>query len=151
MFFGRSRAAAKGAARKAIHSILVVEDEPLVAFDTEHALEQAGFRIAATVEDYDHAVAVIESGGVDLIVADVRLNGDKTGIDLARHAVAHGLPVLFVTGACPSHARDLAVGCLAKPYAPRDLVGAIHLVDAVLGGGPRPRAPEGFHLFADAR
>lgn len=147
MFFGRLR----GAGRKAIHSILVVEDEPLVAFDNEHALEQAGFRIAATVEDYDHAVAVIETGGVDLIVADVHLHGEKTGIDLARHAGQHGLPVLFVTGACPAHARDLAMGCLSKPYAPRDLVGAINLVDAVLRGGARPRAPAGFHLFADAR
>ncbi|MEJ7935087.1 response regulator [Sphingobium sp. AN558] len=147
MFFGR----VKGAVGKAIHNILVVEDEPLVAFDNEHALEQAGFRIAATVEDYDHAVAVIDAGGVDLIIADVNLHGEKTGVDLARHARERDLPVLFVTGACPAHARELAVGCLAKPYAPRDLVGAINLVDAVLRGSARPRAPAGFHLFADPR
>ncbi|EXS71860.1 response regulator [Sphingobium sp. Ant17] len=133
--------------RKAIRTVLVVEDEPLVAFDNEHALEQAGYQIAATVDDYDHAVAVIDAGGLDLVIADVALHGPKSGIDVARHAYAKGLPVLFVTGRCPIDARELAVGCLAKPYAPRDLVAAIGVIDARLRGVRQPRSPVGLSLF----
>ncbi|HAF40472.1 MAG TPA: response regulator [Sphingobium sp.] len=149
MFFGLVKEGdVRGPRRKAVRTVLVVEDEPLVAFDNEHALEQAGYRIAATVDEYGHAVRVIDEGGVDLVIADVALHGEKSGVDVARHAAALGLPVLFVTGRCPIDARTLAVGCLAKPYAPRELVAAIHVVDAVLRGARRPKLPHGLSLFA---
>lgn len=148
MFFGFVKeGAVPKSRRQAVRTVLVVEDEPLVAFDNEHALAQAGYRVAATVDDHDHAVRVIDEGGVDLVVADVALHGDKSGIDVARHAAALGLPVLFVTGRCPIDARALAVGCLAKPYGPRDLVAAIGVVDAVLRGARRPKLPPGLSLF----
>lgn len=148
MFFGLvKQGGAVAPRRKAIRTILVVEDEPLVAFDNEHALAQAGYRIAATVDDHDHAVRVMDDGGVDLVIADVTLRGEKTGIDVARHAASQGLPLLFVTGRCPIEARTLAVGCLAKPYAPRDLIAAIKVVDAQLRGARRPKLPPGLSLF----
>ncbi|MFZ2996218.1 response regulator [Sphingobium sp.] len=149
MFFGLVKGGAVGKVRrKVIHSVLVVEDEPLVAFDNEHTLEQAGYRIAATVDEYDHAVVVIDGGGVDLVIADVALHGERNGVDVARHAHAKGLPVLFVTGNCPIDARAIAMGCLAKPYAPRDLIAAIGVIDAVLRGARRrPRMPVGLSLF----
>ncbi|AEG48356.1 response regulator receiver [Sphingobium chlorophenolicum L-1] len=150
MFFGlvKGEAGAKGR-RKAIRSVLVVEDEPLVAFDNEHVLEMAGYRVAATVDDYGHAVSVIEEESVDLVIADVTLHGERSGIDLARFAAGRGVAVLFVTGACPVDARDMALGCLAKPYAPRDLLGAVAVVDALLRGKELPRFPDGLHLFGD--
>lgn len=146
MFFGRDRATTT-ASRAGIKRLLVVEDEPLVAFDNEHALTLAGYDIAATVDDYDHAVAVIDDGGIDLLVADVGLHGERTGIDLAAYARERAVPVIFVTGSCPAHARHLAVGCLAKPYASRDLVLAIRAIDAVLRGRPPRRLPAGLTLF----
>ena len=154
MFFGLVKGEAKsghaqGRTYKAIRSVLIVEDEPLVAFDNEHALEMAGYRVAATVEDYDHAVSVIEEDDVDLVIADITLHGDKTGIDVARDAREKGLPVLFVTGTCPTDAHDMAVGCLAKPYLPRDLVAAIAVIEATLRGAELPRFPIGLHMFGD--
>lgn len=157
MLFGRIRAGGRAGSnsdaagqaeeRPPVHAILVVEDEPLVAFDNEHALMQAGYQVAATVNDYDHATGVIDAGGIDLLVADVTLFGNKTGIDLARYAATRDVPVLFVTGACPEGARELAMGCLAKPYAPRDLVAAIEAVDALLHGRRPARVPAGLSLF----
>jgi len=151
MFFGLVKGeGARILRRKAIRTVLVVEDEPLIAFDNEHALTQAGYLIAATVDDHDHAVSVIDAGGVDLVIADVALHGPKSGIDVARHAQAKGMPVLFVTGSCPIDARTLALGCLAKPYAPRDLIAAIGVVDAMLRGVRRPKLPPGLRLFDPA-
>lgn len=148
MFFGREKGEGEKRGRhRAIRSVLVVEDEPLVAFDNEYVLVQAGYRVAATVNDFDQAIAVIDRDDVDLIIADIRLQGDKTGLDVARHAHAGGLPVLLVTGACPVDARPLALGCLAKPHAPRDLLAAIGVVDALLRSAPMPRMPAGLHLF----
>jgi DNA-binding response OmpR family regulator len=111
-------------------------------------LEQAGYRVAATVEDYDHAVSVIEVDEVDLVIADITLHGDKTGIDVARHAHEKGLAVLFVTGACPVDAHEMAVGCLSKPYLPRDLLGSISAIEALMWGDEPARLPQRLQLFS---
>ena len=150
MFFGLLKQEPTAPRRRSsVRTVLIVEDEPLVAFDNEHALEQAGYRIAATVNDYDHAVRVIDEGGVDLVIADVGLHGELNGIDVARHAALRALPVLFVTGRCPVDARSIAMGCLAKPYAPRDLIASIAVIDALLRGARRPKLPPGLSLFDD--
>jgi CheY-like chemotaxis protein len=131
-----------------IHSVLVVEDEPLVAFDNEHFLGTAGYRVVATVADYDAVVSALEHEVPDLIVADIKLQGDRDGMDVARLAQERGIPVIFVTGNCPMDARDLAVGCLAKPYSQRDLLQSIRVTDAVLRGKAPVRVPPGFTVFA---
>ncbi|KQN40466.1 response regulator [Sphingomonas sp. Leaf407] len=143
MLFGRKK--------RHITRILVVEDEPLVAFDTEYFLTASGFEIAATVDSVADALRVIEGGTeVDLVLADVNL-ADGSGVDVARTAHGRGIPVLLVTGACPEGARVFAAGCLAKPYPQKDLLGAINAIGAVIGGEKLPnRLPSGFNLFDSA-
>jgi len=140
MLFGRKK--------RRIEHLLVVEDEPLVAFDTEHFLRESGFTIVATVDSVADATRIVDSHDVlDLVLADINL-ADGSGIEVARAAFARGIPVLFVTGGCPADARALAAGCLAKPYAQRDLVLAIDAIEAVLEGGKIPRRlPSSFNLF----
>jgi CheY-like chemotaxis protein len=128
--------------------ILVVEDEPLVAFDNEHLLVDAGYTVVATVDRVADAIAVIEADGLDLILSDVRLSGAGDGIDVARAAKARGIPLLFVTGRRPNDADTLAIGWLAKPYSPRDLLGAIEAVDAKLDGRKAKRIPAGLSLYS---
>ncbi len=143
MLFGRKK--------RHITRILVVEDEPLVAFDTEYFLTASGFEIAATVDTVAGALATIDSGTeIHLVLADVNLS-DGSGIDVARSAHERGIPVLLVTGACPEDARVFAAGCLAKPYPQKDLLGAIDAIGAVIGGDKLPnRLPSGFNLFRSA-
>lgn len=143
MLFGRDR--------RNIHRILIVEDEPLVAFDNEHFLRQAGYTVAGTVDSLAHAEAALGRTPVDLVIADVNLAGERDGIRVAELAHARGIAVLFVTGACPVDARHLAYGCLAKPYSQRDLLGAIHVIDALIRGAQLPQPPRGFSLFRHVR
>lgn len=148
MFFGKGRWRVEVEARKgAIRSILIVEDEPLVAFDHEHHLEQAGYRVAGTVDSADGAIAVLNGGGVDLIIADVGLQGARGGIEVARWASERGVPVLFATAACPVDARQWAIGCLAKPFSQRDLIAAIEAVEALLTLGRPSAVPAGMQIF----
>lgn len=133
-----------------IRRILIVEDEPLLAFDNEHALQQAGYQIVATVDRFRDADAVIErEGGVDLVIADIRLRGERTGLELARHAKDRDIPVLFATGSCPDDAKDLgvALGVLAKPFQARDLVRSIAVCERLLAGRSAGRLPVGLTLF----
>lgn len=133
---------------RTLRRILIVEDEPLVAFDNEHFLRDAGYEIVATVDTAADAIEAIDEH-VDLVLADVNLSSGGSGRDVARAALAKGVPLIFVTGGCPDDASTLAVGLLAKPYSQRDLLSAIAAVDAALSGRrPNPkRIPKSFTLF----
>jgi CheY-like chemotaxis protein len=132
---------------RTVKRLLIVEDEPLVAFDNEHLLNESGFDVVATVDRVAEAVAVLDAERIDLVLADVRLSEGDDGIDVARVAHERGIPVLFVSGHCPLEAQQLAVGCLAKPYRQRDLLVAIEAVEAHLQGKRKRRAPEGLTLY----
>jgi two-component system, response regulator PdtaR len=136
-----------GKPKRIVKRILVVEDEPLTAFDNETMLEELGYTVVATHDRVKEAVATLEREPVDLIMSDVKLTGDRSGIDLARIAREKGIPVLFATGMMPDEAVGLAVGCLMKPYNLRMLKAALAAVDQHLQGG-KAKAPKGLILYA---
>ena len=136
--------------QRMIRRIIIVEDEPLVAFDNEHLLEEAGYEVVATVGDAAGAFAVIGAEPLDLVLTDIALAGDGNGIDVARAARAKGIPVLFVTGNCSEEARALAIGCLAKPYSERTLKAALGAIERQLQGRPMKRPPAQLTLYEAA-
>ena len=136
-----------GKKERRISRVLVVEDEPLVAFDTEHFLSGEGYEIVGTLDTVADARAALDAlDDVHLVLVDVNLS-DGSGVEVARMAHARGIKVIFVTGNCPGEARTLAVGCLSKPYPQRDLLAAIAAVEMVLDGKPPKRLPASFSLF----
>ena len=137
-----------GKKKRRITRLLIVEDEPLVAFDTEHFLRDEDFEIVATVDRVADAMPLIQASdhGIDLVLVDVNL-ADGSGFDVAREARGVGIAVMFVTGECPDGAADVAIGCLSKPFAQRTLLAAITAVEGVLEGKPPKRLPTGFRLF----
>ena len=135
-----------GKRKQVVKRILIVEDEPLTAFDNENMLGDAGYHIVATVDDLKEALEVLEREEVHLVLSDVRLRSDKTGIDLARAAKKKGVPTLFATGHVHESASEIAVGCLMKPYSERQLCKAIECVDRHLQGH-KVKPPRGLQLF----
>jgi DNA-binding response OmpR family regulator len=127
-----------------------VEDEPLVAFDNEHLLSEAGYEVVATVDNLADATQVIQEEDVDLVLTDVTLNGDGNGMDVARAAAAKGVPVLFVTGVCPEEAQALGVGCLTKPYSEKTMKAALDALDRKLSGDKMKKLPPGLSLYDTA-
>jgi len=136
-----------GKRKRHVKRIMIVEDEPLVAFDNEVLLADAGYEVVATLDSYADAVAQLDKEAVDLIVSDVTLSGDQDGIALAREARRRGVPVLFVTGRVPDNAADLVVGCLTKPYTGGTLKSALECVDRHLGGAVKIKLPKGLLLY----
>ena len=138
-----------GKRERAIHRILIVEDEALVAFDNEHLLGEAGYEVVATVDTLAEAVRVLADEPVDLVLSDIKLRGEGDGMDVARAAAAKNVPVLFVTGNCPAEARGLGVGCLAKPYSDKILKNALEALDRVLRGESVRKLPAGLSIYAE--
>lgn len=133
-----------------IRRILIVEDEPLVAFDNEHMLADAGYEVVGTVDNLEDAARLIEEAKPDLVLCDIRLSGDGDGTDVARAAAARNVPVLFVSGNCPIEAQSLAVGCLAKPYSEKVLKSALDALDERLQGRAVKKIPAGLSLYEQA-
>ncbi len=136
--------------RRAIKRILIVEDEPLVAFDNEHQLGMAGYEVVATVDRGEDALGFLLPDLIDAVVLDVGLAGDISGIAVAVAAAEQGIPVLFVTGQCPGEAKPYAYACLGKPYSPAALVAALAAVDALVQGREPADIPPGLALFRTA-
>ena len=138
-----------GKRKRIVNRILIVEDEPLTAFDNENLLSSEGYEVVATLDRYRDAIETLDRDEVDLILCDVRLTGERTGIDLAKEARRRGIPVLFVTGGPPYNAEELVIGVLMKPYNHRTLRSALTCIDCYLAG-EKARPPKGLTLFPKA-
>ena len=136
-----------GKRKRIVKRILIVEDEPLTAFDNEVMLADLGYDVVATLDSFEHAMALIDNEDVDLVLSDVRLSGEQSGLDLARAAKERGIPVLFSTGhKIPESGRAVAVGCLTKPYTERQLGNALDTVDRLLAG-EKAKPGKGLELY----
>jgi DNA-binding response OmpR family regulator len=140
-----------GKRERRVKRVLIIEDEPLTAFDNEVMLQDAGYTVVATHDDYEEAVATLDREEIHLILSDVRLRGDKTGIDVALLAIERGIPLLFVTGHPPENAHELAIGCLMKPYREKTLKQALEAVERhIANESSKLKLPRGLTLFGQA-
>ena len=137
-----------GKRKRIVKRILIVEDEPLTAFDNEVMLGDLGYEVVATLDNFDDAIEHLDTDKLDLVLSDYRLSGERTGLDLARAAKNRGIPILFATGhRLPDESQQLALGCISKPYSERTLKAALDAVDKHLGG-EKVKPPKGFAFFA---
>lgn len=136
---------------RAITRLLVVEDEPLVAFDNEYFLTSAGYEVVATVDNAADALAILAAPSdgepVEAVLLDVHLAGAQSGLDVARAARDRGIPVLILSGSIPDGVSDLAAAAVAKPYGQRDLAAALKAVDAIAAGRTPSGVPDSVRLF----
>jgi CheY-like chemotaxis protein len=99
-------------------SILIVEDEPLIAMMLEDFLDSLGHRIVASCESVEDALVVVEKGDFDIAIIDVQLkNGEKVW-PVADRLADSGKPFVLATGGHvdPPPERHAGVPVLSKPY-----------------------------------
>lgn len=130
-----------------IKRLLIIEDDPLTAFDNEHTLKHSGYDVVATVDSGEAAVAVIASEQIDALVLDLGLAGHMSGREVARIARDRGIAVLLVTGQCPVDAEEMAVACLGKPHSAAALVSALKAVETMTCKNKTPRKVSGLTTF----
>lgn len=130
-----------------VKRLLIIEDDPLIAFDNEYALKQHGYDVIATVESGEAAVPFIADGHLDALVLDMELAGHMTGRDVARLARDRQIPVLLVTGQRPDDVAEFAMSCLYKPYSPALLLYALRGVETMVAKNKMPRQIRGIETF----
>jgi DNA-binding response OmpR family regulator len=78
-------------------SILIVEDEPLIAMMLEDFLESMGHTIRGTCDTVSQAMAETEKGGFDLAILDVNLKGESVW-PVAAALRDRGTPFVLASG-----------------------------------------------------
>lgn len=79
-------------------SILIVEDENIVALDIQNTLERNGLTVAAQTDRGDVAVKQAAALRPDLVLMDIHLKGDLDGVEAAIQIRSQlNLPVIFLT------------------------------------------------------
>ena len=113
-------------------TILIVEDEGLIALHLTELLENAGYRVNGPVFSGEMALRELEKSPLpDLILMDIGLAGSLDGIDTARK-VRQGFPVhlIFVTAYTSERMlermREVAPdGVIVKPFMDDDLLALV--------------------------
>lgn len=125
-------------------TVLVVEDEPLLAFEFSDELALLGHKTVGPVMAGRDVMAAREERRLDLALVDIHLLDGPTGIDVGRYLGIHGIPYAFFTATPEVLPPDLAgaIGAVGKPCAGRELHDVLkYLCDVVSGSSEYQSRP----------
>lgn len=126
--------------------ILVVDDEPAIRTFVVAVLEGSGYA-AQAASGADEALELVKGGdeSIGLLLTDIAMPG-KNGIDLIRavRELRPELPVIAMSGNFAAWRGELqGIPCLAKPFAPRNLLMTIQTIYAPTMSDGEGRAAPG--------
>jgi CheY-like chemotaxis protein len=110
--------------------VLVVEDEPLLRWNTVSVVEEAGFEVVEAANAID-AISILEKRlDIQIVFTDVQMPGSMDGLRLAHLISTRWPPIRIVatSGRLRLRDDDLPQGgrFLSKPYAMSELTGMLH-------------------------
>lgn len=112
-------------------TVLIVEDEPILAKELQLRLQSAGYQILGPSPSGEQALTMAQTSRPDIALMDIRLKGQMDGIEAAQNLWATlGVPVIYLTGhddhdVVGRAMRSGAFGYLVKPVKDRELEIAI--------------------------
>ncbi len=78
--------------------VLIIEDEPIIAMDIETIVRDLGHDVTGVAVTRDEAVALAMEDRPGLVLADIQLADDSSGIDAVKDILAEfQVPVIFIT------------------------------------------------------
>lgn len=96
-------------------SILIVEDERVIAEDIRRTLQALGYQVVAIVSSGEQAVAKTKEFHPNLVLMDIMLEGEMNGMEAGK--IIHeemGIPIIFLTAY--SNDKTLQAATAAEPY-----------------------------------
>ncbi|MGD1995031.1 MAG: PAS domain S-box protein, partial [Anaerolineae bacterium] len=107
--------------------IMIVEDERIVAKHIESGLQDLGYVVCARVSSGEEAISAAVETRPDLVLMDIRLDGDLDGVDAAKEIRSQlGTPVVYLTAYADEKTLQRAkvavpYGYVVKPFGIREL------------------------------
>ncbi len=112
-------------------SVLIVEDEAIIAEDLKRIVSGFGYVVVGVAYDCNTAVKLALGGKPDIILMDINLRGEMDGIEVvARISEEIAIPTIFTTGNADEKLlgmidHRLAYGYLIKPFTENELCTAL--------------------------
>ncbi len=79
-------------------TVLIVEDEPLIAEDIAQAMEKNDFAVSAIVYSKEDAIEQLNTNLPDIVLLDINLSGEMSGIEIAEKInTVYNIPFIFIT------------------------------------------------------
>ena len=115
------------------YKLVLVEDETIIAMDIQQRLESLGYQVVGHAVSGEQAIHLVADKTPDLILMDVKLQGELDGIETAINIRAFSdVPIIYLTAFADeqtlSRARSTgAYGYLLKPFEDDGLRSAIEM------------------------
>ncbi len=96
-------------------NVLVVEDESIVSKDIQHSLKKLGYNVVGAAATGEKAIELVRSEKPDVVLMDIMLKGDMSGIDTAE--IVHkevNIPIIYLTAYADE--ATLAKAKITEPY-----------------------------------
>jgi len=114
-------------------SVLIVEDERLVALALEEEIKRLGYKVLGPVSSADDALRCCETAAPELALMDIRIHGSIDGIECAQALRRRfELPIIYLTAIADAVTIERAkltepVGYLIKPIRSEELKAAVEI------------------------
>ncbi len=114
-------------------NILIVEDESIVAKDIQHSLKKLGYTVVEICSNGEDAIRIVEELKPNLVLMDIMLKGDMTGIEAATQIrEKYNIPVIYLTAYADESTLSKAkvsepYGYIIKPFKEIDLHTSIEM------------------------
>ncbi|MBL7962809.1 MAG: response regulator [Flavobacteriales bacterium] len=114
-------------------NVLVVEDESIVSKDIQHSLKKLGYHVAGAAATGEQAVSLAVELQPDIILMDIMLKGEMSGIEAAAQIRAEtNIPVIFLTAYADESTLSKAkvtqpYGYIIKPFKEIDIHTSIEM------------------------
>jgi DNA-directed RNA polymerase specialized sigma24 family protein/CheY-like chemotaxis protein len=111
-------------------SVMIIEDEAIIAMDIETIVADMGHRVTGIARTRDEAVKLGKADVPDLILADIQLADNSSGIDAVNDLLAElgHRPVIFIT-AFPERLltgdKPEPAFLISKPYSVDQVISAV--------------------------
>lgn len=100
--------------------VLIIEDEPLIAFDLQDIVEELGHRVTGIARTLEEALKLVTEKKPGLILSDIRLADGSSGLDAVNMIIQSlHVPVIFITAFPEQFLKGLKpepAGLISKPF-----------------------------------
>jgi DNA-binding response OmpR family regulator len=113
--------------------VLIVEDEILIAEELRERLSRFGYSVIAAVDTAEEGIAIATRERPDLVLMDIRLKGEKDGVQAAKEIREQvDIPIVYVTAYSDRLTVDRASqtehdAYVLKPFHRRELQSTIEV------------------------
>lgn len=109
------------------YTVLIVEDEYIIANDLELILRQAGYLVLGVADSVPEARVLLSRQRPDMVLLDIYLRGEQTGIDLAGDLEEMGIPFIYISANDSKSVLEAVKatqpsGYIVKPFRAKDIL-----------------------------